>query len=512
LQREKWGAWAQRPPEIPAGEISERLETEVLVVGAGIAGLSCALSAAEGGAKVTVLEKLSHYTARGFNIGVVNSSLMRSRGIVNDPDAVAREWIKRCGNRCDEKIVRLFVDNSEPAMDWLLEILTRPEYGVRPEINGCVYKGETYREIYGTHIFYDGPISRQGRFGGMNDVLECMYRECLRLGVKFVFNAPMLMLTKDGERVTGAVARRTGGEYTAVSASRAVVLATGGIGGNDDMCADLSPLANKVAAKICGPKGCDNGDGHRAALWAGAAFEDGPFPTMMHPQAVRHASYCFLFVDKRGERFMNEDSYLQGRSLGVIKTGEKYAWSVFDSAWREKIPATLPYGGGLYWGEDFPLGVRPEFNPEFVEDKIKWGLETGAAVMADTPEELAEKMGVPADKFRQTFERYNAFCAAGRDGEFGKRKELLIPLDTPPYIARRFGPALLSVVGGVKCDTSMRALREDGSIVDGLYVLGNTAGGRYGVDYPMLLPGNSHGTALTFGWLLGRGLAGEEAF
>ncbi|MBQ4370153.1 MAG: FAD-dependent oxidoreductase, partial [Oscillospiraceae bacterium] len=150
MQREKWGAWAQQPPEIPAGEISERLETEVLVVGAGIAGLSCALSAAEGGAKVTVLEKFSHYTARGFNIGVVNSSLMRERGMYNDPDEVAREWIKRCGNRCDERIVRLFVDNSEPAMDWLLDILTRPEYAVRPEINGCVYRGETYREIYGT--------------------------------------------------------------------------------------------------------------------------------------------------------------------------------------------------------------------------------------------------------------------------------------------------------------------------------------------------------------------------
>ncbi|MBR6708190.1 MAG: FAD-dependent oxidoreductase, partial [Clostridia bacterium] len=355
----RWGSWADAPAPIEKSKIAEEYTADILVIGAGIAGMSCALSAAQKGAQVLCIEKFGKYTARGFNIGVCNSSYMRSRGFENDVDTVAREWIKRCANRCDEQLVRLFLQRSGEAMDWLIDMLTRPEYGVRPELQGCLYKGETYYEIMGSHLFYDGPVSRQGKFGGLNDVMEPMYREALKEGVRFLFNCPMEQLALENGRVVGAYARRIDGEYILLRAE-SVVLATGGIGGNDDMCADLCPVANKVAAKICAPKGCDMGDGHRAALWAGAAFEDGPFPTILHPQANRHSNFCFLFVRPDGQRFMNEDNYLQARSLGVIKEGLKYAWAIMDAAWREKVPETLKYGGGIYWGHDFPLGVKDE--------------------------------------------------------------------------------------------------------------------------------------------------------
>lgn len=506
MKKNNWGAWAEVPAPITPDQYTKTVETEVLVVGAGIAGLFCALSAAEKGAKVTVLEKFGRYTARGYNIGVVNSSLMAEYGLYNNVDEVVREWVMRCGNRCDERIVRLFAEKSPEAMDWLLELLTRPEYNVKPALQGCLYKGRTYYEINGPHIFLEGPISRQGKFGGMNDVLEVVYQETLKLGVEYIFNSPLQQLIIENGTVTGATAKDADGNIIAVKASRGVVLATGGIGGNDEMCEDLAPLANKTAVKICGPKGCDNGDGHRAALWAGAAFEDGEFPTMMHPQAHRHASCCFLFVRPDGKRFMNEDNYLQGKSLSVIKQGLKYAWAIFDSDWQTKIPQTLPYGGGIYWGQSFALG-QEEFSVDKEQTTFDWGLSTGCAVMADTPEELAEKMGVDPEGFAETLRRYNEMCIEGKDTEFGKRSELLIPLDKPPYIARKFGPALLSVVGGVKVDTSMRVLNDEGTPLPGLYAIGNTAGGRYGVDYPMLLPGNSHGMALTFGYLLGLDLA-----
>ena len=501
----RWGDWAKRPDPIPEEKITEQASCDVLVIGAGIAGMTCALSAAQCGNRVIVLEKTGGYSGRGFNIGVVNSSLMKEQGFENDPDAVAREWIKRCSNRCDERIVRRFVDRGGEAMDWLVEIVTRPEYDVKPALQGCIYKGETYYEIYGSHMFFDGPIARQGKFGGINDVMEPMYQEALKLGTEFRFRSPMAQLIREDGRVTGAVYERDGA-FGAVRASKGVVLATGGIGGNWDMCEDLAPVANKCAQKVYWPKGGNDGDGHRAALWVGAAFDDGPFPTIMHPQANRHASCCFLFVRPDGKRFMNEDNYLQARSLGVIKEGLKYAWSIFDSDWRVKIPATLPYGGGLYWGNDFPVG-KSEFQEEYEESRFQWGLETGNAVMADTPEELAEKMGVDPAGFAETLRHYNEMCANGHDDEFGKRRELLIPLDKPPYIARKFGPALLAVVGGVRVDEHMRALTETGEPVPGLFAIGNTSGGRYGTDYPMLLPGNSHGTALTFGYLLGREIA-----
>ena len=498
----RWGSWADAPMPFSPDEFTETLHTEVLVIGAGIAGISCAYSAAQCGSQVIVLEKSGTFTGRGPNIGVPNSALMKKHGIVNDIDELTREWIKRCGNRCDERLVRLYMERSEEAIDWLLELLARPEYDVGVDIQGCRYLGESYYEI-NSHIVFKGPSFLNSTSGGLRVALEPMYQEAVKLGARFLFHTPMLQLIKEDGRVVGAAAKTADGRLIAVRASKGVVLATGGIDGNDEMCEDLCPVANKVAQKIGGPKGGNLGDGHRAALWAGAAFDEDTFPTVMHPQAIRHASYCFLFVKPDGKRFMNEDNYLQAKSLGIIKAGLKYAWTVFDSDWPTKIPATLSYGGGLYWGEDHGYN-DPPFNPDFVAARIQWGLDAGYTVMADTPEELAEKMGVDPVGFAETLKHYNEMCAKGHDDEFGKRKELLIPLDKPPYIARKFGPALLAVVGGVKVNLQMQVLDGSCAPIPGLYAIGNTAGGRYGVDYPMLIPGNSHGSALTFGYLLGR--------
>ena len=504
----RWGSWAKAPALFKEEEFDETMTTQVLVVGAGICGVSCAFSAAQCGCDVTVMEKLPNYHGFAFNVGVVNSKYMRSLGIVNDPDAVAREWIKRCGNRCDERLVRLYVTRSEEAMDWVLDLVTRPEWGVKPNLQGAVYQGETYRELLAAHSFHDGPIARQGRFGGLNDVMEPMVRESEKLGTRFLYKTKMLQLIKEDGRVTGAAARTEDGRLIRVLADKAVVLCTGGIGGNDEMCDDLCPIANRVTLKANVPKGVDDGDGHRAALWAGAAFEDTPFPTMLHPQAIRHANYCFLFVTPKGKRFMNEDNYLQGRALGVLKTGFPWCWTVFDDAWAEKIPATLPYGGGIYWGESFEYEGGTAFDEKAVGEKIEWSLKNGYAVKADTPRELAEKAGIDPDTFEETFRRYNEYCRKGYDEEFGKRRELLIPLDKPPYYARKFGPALLSVCGGVQVDDRFRALDEHREPVPGLYALGNIMAGRYGVDYPMLVPGNSTGSGLTYGYILGRDLGG----
>ncbi|MBR5701539.1 MAG: FAD-dependent oxidoreductase, partial [Oscillospiraceae bacterium] len=198
----RWGSWATPPEPFKPEDFEEKYETEVLVIGAGIAGLSCAYSAAEKGCKVTVIEKLPSYHGFAHNVGVVNSKFMRSLGIVNDPDEVAREWIKRCGNRCDERLVRLFVDYSEEAMDWAIDNVMKPEYGgVRINLQGAAYKGETYKELYTAHCFYDGPVARSGKFGGLNELMEPMYRESLKLGSRFLFNTTMLQLIKENGRV-----------------------------------------------------------------------------------------------------------------------------------------------------------------------------------------------------------------------------------------------------------------------------------------------------------------------
>jgi succinate dehydrogenase/fumarate reductase flavoprotein subunit len=500
------GAWSNRPDALDPSQALRELTADVVICGAGIAGITCALRAAQKGVSVIVLEKTAGRSARGGNIGVPNSSFMRSLGIENDPEDVAREWIKRCGNRCDERIVWKYLKSGERAMDWLIDIVTSAEYGAEPALQGCLYNADTYKEIIGSHRFFNGPMARKGARPGASDAVYAMYNEALKLGVRFVFNAPAEQLCQQDGKVLGVFAK-TGEGLILAKASTGVVLATGDIGGNDEMCAELSPIANRVAQKIYSPKGANTGDGHRMGYWAGGAFEDGDFPCVLHTQAFFLSNFCFLFVTPNGRRFMNEDSYVQGKSIAIIREGYKYAWAIADSDWEQKVLETLPYGGGLFWGHDCVVG-EVGFDIELEREMLKTGVKTGNVVVSDTPEGLAEKMKIPVAAFTETFENYGRITEQKKDSEFGKRKELLIPLDKPPYYAMKFGPALLAVVGGLKINEHMNVLNDDRKIIEGLYAVGNTAGGRYGVDYPMLIPGNSHGTALTLAFLLGEELAG----
>ncbi|NLV50986.1 MAG: FAD-dependent oxidoreductase [Clostridiales bacterium] len=503
--KSKWGSWAIPPDPVRADEIKETLYADIVVLGAGIAGVSCALRAAQCGANVLVLEKSGSWSGRGGNIGVANSSYMKSCGIENDITEIAREWIKRCGNRCDEKLVWQFLKNSGRAMDWLTDILAQPAYGARPALQGCAYRGETYRENYGSHRFFGGPMEKKGMRAGGADAVFAMYSEAVKLGTRFLFKTPAEQLLKENGRVTGVYARRETGDYLLVIAQRGIILATGDIAGNDEMCEDLAPLANRCAVKLYFPKGVNKGDGHRMGLWAGGSFEDAPFAAMIHPQAFHPSNFCFLYVNQDGSRFMNEDNYIQGRCLAILRERITYAWSIVDSAWREKLPETLRCGGGIAWGQDFEVG-EPEFDLAKEEKSFERGIERGLIVTADTPEELAGKMGVPADEFVSTLTRYNTLAVSGYDEDFGKRKEMMIPLEKPPYYGVKIGPALLAVVGGLRVDCQMRVLDDDNMPISGLYAIGNTAGGRYGTDYPMVIHGTSHGTALTFGYLLGEQL------
>ena len=128
---------------------------------------------------------------------------------------------------------------------------------------------------------------------------------------------------------------------------------------------------------------------------------------------------------------------------------------------------------------------------------------------ADTLEELAALIGVPEETFLATVKRYNELVYNGRDTDFGKRRELLTALNTPPYYAIKFGPSLLTIPAGLKIDVKLRVLDRDRRPVPGLYAVGNASGSIYAVDYPLTIPGNDLGRCLTWGYLCGRALAEE---
>ena len=105
--------------------------------------------------------------------------------------------------------------------------------------------------------------------------------------------------------------------------------------------------------------------------------------------------------------------------------------------------------------------------------------------------------------------RYNELCEKGKDVDLGKRRELLIPIDKAPYTAIKYGATLLVVVGGLRVNDHLQVIDRDLEAIPGLYAVGNVGGGRYGVDYPLVVPGNSHGSAMTLGYMAGEFITGR---
>ncbi len=160
----------------------------------------------------------------------------------------------------------------------------------------------------------------------------------------------------------------------------------------------------------------------------------------------------------------------------------------------------------MFW--DSFRAVGSEFDPAYFEGTIDNYLQGGEiAWKADTLEELAGMIGVPADTFQATIARYNELVDGGQDVDFGKRSEqFFAKVEQGPFYALKFGPALLTVVGGLDVDTKLRVLDHDKNPVPGLYAVGNVSGSLYGQDYPIQLPGCSHGRALTWGYLAGKSI------
>ena len=323
-----------------------------------------------------------------------------------------------------------------------------------------------------------------------------------------MFDSPAVQLVKEGEKVTGCICETSEG-YVQYNASKGVVLCTGDIGGNLEMCKAYAPICVEYGQPRSQytPVGVNTGDGHKMGMWAGAQLQDLPFPTMMHPQAFCWFHGPFLFVNDNGERFMCEDTWVQGKSLAINRQPNGEAWSIFDANWETDLVDGLPYGGGMFWDSFRPYGSDLSLAPEYFKTQIPTYIESGMAYQADTLDELAEKIGCDAETFKATVERYNGMCEAGEDTDYYKKPVFLTPVKEGPFYALKVGPALLAVTGGLKTNVDFQCLDAEGKPIEGLYALGNCQGDITAVDYPINVAGNSHGRCITYGYLLGRDLA-----
>lgn len=520
LSPKRGWSWETPPAPIPEEKIAQTLEADVVIIGGGISGLAAGARCTQKGMSVIVVDKFRELLGRAAHVGVLDSAVMRRLGISIDKKQFARDWMRVSGSRVNEELLWLYLNRSGEAFDWLME---QGGEAVDATIYTGYYKGPGFHEYPGTHLVYQKPGYDTYKYqnGGML-VVEILERTILEGGntIHRPVRAAQLEKDENGRVVSCiAISEADGNDvseadvkYRRYVGKKSVILASGDIEGDPEMLEAFCPLALKASNARYWPKGNNTGDGHKMAYWAGAAFDDPSWALSLHGRRDDDASYYsfyFLFVNARGKRFMNEDTWTQAKSVRVMsQPGGDTAFTIMDAKWLEEFGERFDIAGGQ---GVMPLNIAnwgDTWSPDCGLDKaIDLMIEKGkCAWKADTLDELADKIGVPAETFKKTVARYNELCALGDDADFGKRPELLTTIIKPPFYALKWGASLLDVFGGALTDTNMRVLDPYHDPIPGLYAVGNAAGGFYGVDYPLLLNGNSFGRALTWGLAVTEGI------
>ncbi|GFO66664.1 fumarate reductase [Geomonas limicola] len=482
-----------KPRPISEKEIKTTLTFDVIVVGAGASGVPAALSAAENGAKVAVIQKHPMPVSQGNTGSGIDLATSDKAGI----EALVAKLMSDNNHRCNPALLRQWAYNSGEAVRWVISRAkqagspvvdqgTAPQHGIA-KVNG-------YTLNYVTSFFGPKPYTA-------GDGMRHLAKTAEKAGVKFFFNTPaqQLVQNKSGE-VIGVIAKGRDGKYTKFLAKKGVILATGDYQNNEAMCNYFIP-----DLKHFGRKQMDRtGDGFAMAYWAGGVIEPIGHTKMLHDFDAGPASMCdmpFLAVNREGKRFVNEtvDMSLFNNYLRDAKNAGHYC-QVFDANYMTqaaKWPGKLvpPEGLKNYMPDD-PSPKKGVFD-SLINTHV-----------ADTLEELARKLEIDPRNFVTTVKRYNEVVASGKDSDFGKPADRLIPVLQPPFYGIHRRVRVSTICSGILVNENHQALDADGKPIKGLYAIGNLGGGFYGgVDYPLTVFGLSLGRCYTFGYLTGKHVA-----
>lgn len=465
---------------VELGEISDFAEEasyDVVVVGAGTAGVPAAIAAFEEGASVAVLQKQTMPVAQGMLAARVVKEESTEVGIAE----YVHDMLAINDYRPDLSLLKAFADQSGEAEQWYFDKLA--------EI-GFEDMGESDSK---NHVYDDGNCQVRGMLfkGSMLAPTQALAEKAEADGVKFYYATPAVQLVVEDGAVTGVIGKAQDGGYVKLNAAKGVILATGDYQNNEPMVAHYCPDAQEFNRK----QSEKTGDGHLMGLAAGAVMEPGVHAKMIHGGRGCFRNEPFLAVNLNGERFMFEDILYERRNTILRDQPGHLMYSIFDANYTEQVTG---------WGHDPTVPTVANGKPEQIEQFV----ESGVLLSADTLEELAVKMEVPADTFAATVERYNDLCEQGQDVDFGKASKYMQPLTTPPYYAMLRDFQIAAIPAGLVIDANGQCKDAEGGLIPGLFAAGNCSGPFYSdVDYSLDTMGLSVGRCLTFGYITGRHVA-----
>lgn len=449
------------------------MTTDVVVVGAGGAGLVAAASAKQNGAEVIVLEKLAMVggstALSGGGVSATGTKFQEAEGIEDSKESWMELWKERQstsnpnGKYPDYNVVDKFMDEAVITTEWLVDEIGH-EYG---SIMG--FGLDPVRRLHFAK-------SETGTKGGTT-LVKNVEKYILGKDVKILTETPATeLITDDDGNVIGVIAQ--GKEGTIKIYARKVILAAGGYAKSEELLERFIPEVAGSAALSAAAAG-STGDGITMAEKVGAALYEEPWViglgvvSKIPGTGSLGMDWTKVYVNEKGERFTNEQIHY---SIATNKiTEQEVAWLILDST---------------------------ESNTNVIS-AFEEAMPTEEVVKADTLDALGEAMGVPVDTFVKNMNEYNDGAKTGNDA-MGKEKDYLVSVEKAPYYAVRIYPYTMGTFAGVKTNENYLVIREDGSVINNLYAVGENANK---VLYNQVY---MSGSAVQFAMTSGR-LAGEHA-
>ena len=527
--------WLGKEPDIDEAAITETVDTDILIVGAGNGGMFAAAYAAANGLNFRVIEQNANVQDTRHWYGAVDSAAAKEAGEpATDKAKLLSEISRYASGKCDQRVVKTWINESAAMHDFMRSIL-EDKYGwVCDFTSGSEAAWPAENAEHNTDYLYPvqehNYMASESASGLPRNELLLQYIQELGYDVDFKTSLAKLEKNSDG-RITGIIAQSTEDDhFIRYNANKGVLLACGGFPGNPYMMEQLDPLGTSVTT-ACSYSPADKGYGIRAAVWAGANLDkeaapmlfdrgivapgvdagyvdsDSAFGGKTFPGKIRQynpGTQPFLKVNRNGERFANESCpYNDIVYAAAHQPGRVYAQicdaNILEDAKRfHTIGCSAQTRNG---GE------------KYIQGKMDEAIEAGALFKCDTLDELADKMGFTGaakDTFLATVERYNELYDKQNDEDFGKPAYRLSAIRTAPFYGCWLGASLLTTEQGIAINEKGQALDTNNQPMEGLYITGDMSGSFFANNYPCLMAGVAMGRTLTFAMKAVKQMAGLE--
>ena len=511
--------WLGKEPDIDETAITETVDTDILIVGAGNGGMGAAAYAAAHGLNFRVIEQNGNVQDTRHWVGAVDGFGAQAQGIKMDRAKLLSEISRYASGKCDQRVVKTWINESGEMIEFIRSIM-EDKYGVKMVYTyGDEAKWPAENAEHNTDYMYPEIEYTYDRSSGAarNELLLQYIQE---LGYDVDFKTSLAKLEKDSTgRITGIIAQSTEDDhFIRYNANKGVLLACGGFPGNPYMMEQLDPLGTSVTT-ACSYSPADKGYGIRAAVWAGANLDkeaapmlfdrgivapgvdggyvasDSAFGGKAFPGPIRQynpGTQPFLKVNRNGERFANESSpYNDIVYAAAHQPGRVYA-QICDANILEDAKRFHTIGCSAQ---------TRNAGAEYIQKQMDNAEKEGVFFKADTIEELADKLGFTGDAkdtFLATVERYNELYDKQNDEDFGKPAYRLSAIRTAPFYGCWLGASLLCTEQGIAINDKGQALDNDNKPMPGLYVTGDMSGSFFANNYPCLMAGVAMGRTLTY--------------